>query len=78
MKKVISAALCLALLLICVLPASAETQQTGFHKSLRTWITNKTSRVYVERMLDYHVRTNQAVIDALDGGYCAVFLFDGC
>lgn len=29
-------------------------------------------------MLDYHVRTNQAVIDALDSGYCAVFLFDGC
>ena len=68
MKKVISAALCLALLLICVLPASAETQQAGFHKSLRTWITDKASRVYVERMLDYHVRTNQAVIDALDGG----------
>ncbi len=78
MKKVISAALCLALLLICVLPASAETQQAGFHKSLRAWITDKASRVYVERMLDYHVRTNQAVIDALDDGYCAVFLFDGC
>ena len=78
MKKVISIALCLALLLACALPASSETQQEGFHKSLRTWITNKANRVYVERMLDYHVRTNQAVIDALEEGHCAVFLFDGC
>ena len=78
MKKVISVALCLALLLACALPAAGETQEEGFHKSLRTWITNKASRTYVERMLDYHVRANQAVKDALDQGYCAMFLFDGC
>lgn len=71
-------------ILLCAflfVPLNAEavtfTPGTPYQRSLQTWIKNEERRRYVERMLDYHVRTNKQVQHALAGGYSAVFLFDG-
>lgn len=77
-KKGISLLLAVALLLMLPVGAVATETETGYHKDLSTWIHNAQYREYVEMMLDYHVRTNKMVQQALDGGFAAVFLFDGC
>ena len=80
MKKhsLLSALLCLALIVSLAVPANGYTAGQPYQKDLRAWIKNDTRRRYVEMMLDYHVRTNRAVQNALSGGFSAVFLFDGC
>lgn len=45
---------------------------------LRPFIQDSTRREYVEMMVDYHLRTDKDIQNALKGGFSAVFLFDGC
>lgn len=61
-----------------VLTVGAYEKGDAYHKDLSTWIQNEDRREYVEMMLDYYIRTDSMVRDALDGGFAAVFLFDGC
>lgn len=46
--------------------------------SLRPFIRDQARREYVEMMVDYHIRTDKDIQNALEGGFAAVFLFDGC
>ena len=68
----------LCILLILPIPARAYTPGQAYRRDLSTWIKNDQRRAYVEMMLDYHVRNNPQVRDALAGGFSAVFIFDGC
>ena len=71
----------LLLVLLALSPraaAAAYVRGTPYQKDLHTWMKNDDHRRYVEMMLDYHVRTNKQVQNALAGGFSAVFLFDGC
>lgn len=66
-------------MLLCAAPqARAYEAGDGFDLDLSAWIQDPQSRSYVEMMLDYHIRTNPMVRSALEGGFAAVFLFDGC
>ena len=78
MKKCLCLILALILLLSVVPAASAYEIGQPYHKNLSAWIRNREYREYVEMMLDYHLRNNKMVQDALEGGFAAVFLFDGC
>ena len=74
------AALVLSLILLFpVIPTgSAYVQGEPFRLDLSRWIENEQRREYVQMMLDYYIRTDPMVRSALDGGFSAVFLFDGC
>lgn len=82
MKKILSFLLTLCLLsgmLLSYAPeARAYEMGQAYRKDLSTWIQNPERRKYVEMMLDYYIRTDTMVQQALEGGFCAVFLFDGC
>ena len=65
-------------LFILPIPARAYPPGQAYQRNLHTWIKNDDRRRYVEMMLDYHVRNNKQVRDALAGGFSAVFIFDGC
>lgn len=78
MKKCLCLILVIVLLLSAAPVASAYEIGNPYHKDLSTWIQNRERREYVEMMLDYHLRNNDMVQDALEGGFAAVFLFDGC
>ncbi len=58
----------------------AEAYEAGqaYKKDLSVWIQNPEKRQYVEMMLDHYVRTDVMVRQALEGGFAATFLFDGC
>ena len=45
---------------------------------LRAFIHDPDHREYVEMMVDYHLRTDPDIRNTLEGGFAAVFLFDGC
>lgn len=78
MKKCLSI-LCALVLFLAALPRGAAYEAgDAYQKDLSVWIGNDSYREYVEMMLDYHVRTNEMVQNALDGGFAAMFLFDGC
>ena len=69
----------LAGILIPNLPtASAYSLGDPWRPDLRPFIHNPKHREYVETMVDYHLRTDPDIRNALEGGFCAVFLFDGC
>ena len=68
----------LCFVLIFPTPVRAYTPGQAYQRNLHTWIKNDVHRRYVEMMLDYHVRNNKQVRDALAGGFSAVFIFDGC
>lgn len=70
--------LVLLLVVSMALPGKAYTQGEAFHQDLTTWIQHEPSRQYVEMMLDHYIRNDEMVRSALDGGFAAVFLFDGC
>lgn len=78
MKKILSLMLAFMLLFSSVPAASAYEIGDAYHKDLSTWIRNREYREYVEMMIDYHLRHNDMVQDALAGGFAAVFLIDGC
>ena len=71
---------CLALILLLSLAPSASAYTVGdpFRPDLRPFIHDPVKRDYVETMVDHHLRTNKDIRDALEGGFAAVFLFDGC
>lgn len=82
MKKILIKILSLCLVLAMLIPVvpKAEAYQMGeaFHRDLSARIRNPQRREYVEMMLDYYIRTDTMIQQALDGGFSAVFLFDGC
>jgi len=69
----------LAGLLLTLSPAvSAYEPGDACGISLKAFIHDREKREYVEMMLDHHVRTDRDIQMALDSGFAAVFLFDGC
>lgn len=73
-------ALAVSLALVIALGPGANAYQKGepFRLDLSRWIKNESRRTYVQMMLDYYIRTDPMIRSALDGGFSAVFLFDGC
>lgn len=82
MRKLFRNLLILVLLAGMMFPnvpgAAAYTAGDPCLLDLRPFIHDRESREYVEMMVDYHVRTNKDIRSALEGGFAAVFLFDGC
>ena len=78
MKRIISLILSLFLLVSAVPSTYAYEIGDPYSKNLSTWIRNREYREYVETMVDYHLRTDPDIRNALEGGFAAVFLFDGC
>lgn len=70
--------LCGVLIVSSALGAAAYEAGDAYQRDLSTWIKNEANRSYVEMMLDYYIRTDSMVQNALKGGFAAVFLFDGC
>lgn len=58
--------------------ASAYTPGGPWRVDLKAFIHDRAHREYVEMMVDHHMRTNKDIHHALEGGFSAVFLFDGC
>jgi len=60
--------------------AAASAYQPGdpCRIDLKAFIHDPVRREYVQMMLDHHVRTDRDIQNALDSGFAAVFLFDGC
>ena len=66
-------------MLLPVFPAaSAYTVGDPWRPDLKPFLQDPEYRDYVETMVDYHLRTNPDIRNALEGGFAAVFLFDGC
>lgn len=82
MKKIFRNTLlfCLAavLLFFLVPEAAAYTVGDPCRPDLKAFIQDPQYRDYVETMVDYHLRTDLDIRNALEGGFAAVFLFDGC
>ena len=82
MKKIFQKTLlcCLSVLFLCFLApeASAYTVGDPCHLDLHIFMQDSEYREYVEMMVDYHIRTNTEIQNALKGGFSALFLFDGC
>ena len=82
MKKTLQNALffCLtAVLLLSLSPyVSAYTVGEPYRPNLKAFIQDPEYRDYVEMMVDHHIRTDPDIQNALEGGFAAVFLFDGC
>lgn len=77
LRFVLSGCLILAMLLPGVPQAEAYEMGQAFRLDLSTRIQDPDRREYVEMMLDYYIRTDKMVQQALEGGFSAVFLFDG-
>ena len=81
MKKILVNLLsvCLVLATLAGLVPRARAYEMGqaCRQDLSAWIQDPERREYVEMMLDHYVRTDTMVRQALEGGFCAVFLFDG-
>jgi len=77
MKKTVIFTLLVCLIL--TLSPSAEAYESGeaCRLDLSKWIRDAQRREYVEMMLDHYVRTDTMVQQALEGGFSAMFLFDG-
>ena len=82
MKKLFLRCLSLALLGVLLLAgvpaASAYTPGDPWRVDLKAFMHDRAKREYVEMMVDHHLRTNEDIHHALEGGFSAVFLFDGC
>ncbi len=77
LRKWIQLALCLLLLGALAPGAKAYEMGQAFQKDLSAWIQNEQRREYVQTMLDHYIRTDTMIQQALEGGFSAVFLFDG-
>ncbi len=81
MKKILSFFLSMVLGLgmfsIGVPKALAYEAGQPFQIDLSAWIENGQRREYVQTMLDHYIRTDTMIQQALEGGFSAVFLFDG-
>ena len=82
MKKLFRRILVFALLAGILIPniPSASAYEVGdpWRPDLRAFLQDPVKRDYVETMVDHHIRTNRDIRSALEGGFAAVFLFDGC
>lgn len=82
MKKILRNLLLLCLTVCLLLPAvpaaSAYSLGDPWRPDLKAFLQDPEYRDYVETMVDYHLRTNPDIRNALEGGFAAVFLFDGC
>lgn len=58
--------------------ASAYEMGDACRVDLRAFIHDREKREYVEMMVDHHIRTDRDIQNALESGFSAVFLFDGC
>ncbi len=69
----------LAVLLVFGLAGQAEAYVAGqpFRLDLSKWMENSQRREYVQMMVDHYLRTDTMVQQALEGGFSAMFLFDG-
>ena len=66
-------------ILFSIVPSvNAYTVGDPWRVDLRPFIHDRENREYVEMMVDYHLRTDTDIRNALEGGFAAVFLFDGC
>ena len=68
----------MTLLLSAIPAASAYEAGDPCRIDLRAFIRDREKREYVEMMVDHHIRTDRDIQNALNGGFSAVFLFDGC
>ena len=82
MKKLFRGILVFVLLAGILIPniPSASAYEVGdpWRPDLRAFLQDPVKRDYVETMVDHHIRTNRDIRSALEGGFAAVFLFDGC
>ena len=82
MKKLVRCIflICLAFLIVfsSFLQVFAYTVGDPYRLDLKAFIHDPVKREYVETMVDYHLRTDPDIRNALEGGFSAVFLFDGC
>ena len=71
---------CLAGVILFSLSPEASAYSAGdpYRPDLSNLIRDPEHREYVETMVDYHLRTDPDIRNALEGGFAAVFLFDGC
>ena len=78
MKKCLSFLLVLCLLSTLVPAADAYGIGDSWQFDLSGFLDEEENCRYVEFMLDYHLRTNTAVQEALENGCVALFFFEGC
>lgn len=82
MKKALSRLVCLGMLIRFLFSAvpGAAAFETGepYLPALSELINNVESCRYVQMMTNYYLRNDAAVREALEEGYSAVFLFEGC
>ena len=77
-RRILLLVLAMVLLFSAIPAASAYEAGEPCRVDLRAFIRDREKREYVEMMVDHHIRTDRDIQNALDGGFSAVFLFDGC
>ena len=77
-RKILCVVLAAMLALSLAAPAFAYEAGDPCSIDLKAFIHDKQKREYVEMMVDHHIRTDRDIQNALEGGFSAVFLFDGC
>ena len=77
-RRILLLVLTMALMLSVIPAASAYEAGDPCRIDLRAFIRDREKREYVEMMVDHHIRTDRDIQNALNGGFSAVFLFDGC
>ena len=77
-RRILLLVLAMVLLFSATPVASAYEAGEPCRVDLRAFIRDREKREYVEMMVDHHIRTDRDIQNALDGGFSAVFLFDGC
>ena len=76
--RILSALLCLLLLLSAVPTARGYEVGDPWRVDLSGFLKNQENRAYVEMMLDHYLRTDEQIQKTLRNGYCAMFFFEGC
>lgn len=77
-RKLIVFCILTGILLISPPIASAYVVGDPYCPDLRAFLQDREYREYVQMMVDHHLRTDKDIQNALEGGFAAVFLFDGC
>ena len=69
-----------SILIVCSLVTTASAYEVGdpCRLDLKPFLHDQEKKEYVERMVDHHIRTDRNIQNALNNGYAAMFLFDGC
>ncbi len=63
-------------LLLPLMPGARAAEDSGI--DLAELIENEDRRLYVQAMLGWYLRNDDAVRESLEAGYSAVFFFEGC